>query len=223
MSKGGESVDINLQDDNKTVILDLIRSSRIPHTVIFEGGSEDERKNAALLLAAGAVCESDDRPCLSCPACLKAIENRHPDVFIPEPSKNLKSGILSLKDLRDDYLSQMSIKPNEAPCKVYIFNEADTLLREDSQNALLKSLEDAPDYVVIMLLASNITMMLETVRSRCITWELKPVPEPELKKYLMTELQVPDYRADIAIAFAQGNIFALCTWQQNVMNYVNML
>ena len=174
-------MDINLQKDNEAVILSLIRSARIPHTVIIEGGSEDERKSAALLLAAGAVCESGDRPCLSCPACLKAIENRHPDVFIPEPSKNLKSGILSLKDLRDDYLSQMSIKPNEAPCKVYIFNEADTLLREDSQNALLKTIEEPPQALLFIFTAESAQHLLLTVRSRAriITLRNKQLTDKE--------------------------------------------
>jgi len=166
-------VDINLQKDNEAVILSLIRSARIPHTVIIEGGSKEERDSAAMLLAAGAVCESEARPCLTCSACQKVLGNRHPDVFIPEPSKNLKSGILSLKDLRDNYLAQISIKPNEARCKVYIFTDADTLLREDSQNALLKTIEEPPQNLLFIFTAESAQHLLLTVRSRARIITLK--------------------------------------------------
>ena len=166
-------MDINLQKDNEAAILSLIRSGRIPHTVIIEGGSKEERDSAAVLLAAGAVCESEERPCLTCSACQKVLGNRHPDVFIPEPSKNLKSGILSLKDLRDNYLAQISIKPNEARCKVYIFTDADTLLREDSQNALLKTIEEPPQELLFIFTAESAQHLLLTVRSRARIITLK--------------------------------------------------
>ena len=159
-------MEFRLQQDNENIIRELCRSGRIPHTVIIEGGEKDERDSAAVLLAAGAVCKEKERPCLTCTACHKVIENHHPDVFLPEPSKNLKSGILSLKDLRDDYLSQMSIKPNEADCKVYIFRDADKLLREDSQNALLKTIEEPPQNLLFIFTAESAKSMLLTVRAR---------------------------------------------------------
>ena len=159
-------MEISMQQDNKNAVLELIRSNRLPHTIIIEGGEKDERDSAAALLAAGAVCRSEDRPCLSCNPCRKVLEGIHPDVFRPEPSKHLKSGILSLKDLRDDYLSQMSVKPNEADCKVYIFSDADKLLREDSQNALLKTIEEPPQSLYFIFTAQSAKSLLLTVRSR---------------------------------------------------------
>lgn len=159
-------MEIKLQQDNEQMIRALSGSGRIPHTVIIESGDSGERESAAILLAAGAVCEQEDRPCLSCKACRKVLEGFHPDVFIPEPSKNLKSGILSLKDLRDDYLAQMSIKPNEASAKVYIFRDADKLLREDSQNALLKTIEEPPQNLLFIFTLESAKNMLLTVRSR---------------------------------------------------------
>ena len=159
-------MEIGLDKENESILRELINSRRIPHTVIIESADKDERKSAALLLAAGAVCKADIRPCMSCTACRKALEGIHPDIFIPEPSKNLKSGILSLKDLRDGYLSQMSIKPNEADIKVYIFSEADRLLREDSQNALLKTIEEPPQSLLFIFTVESAKSLLLTVRSR---------------------------------------------------------
>ena len=159
-------MDISLQKDNEQAILRLIRSGRIPHTVIIEGSDKAERDSAAMLLAAGAVCTADEKPCLRCKACRKALEKVHPDLFLPEPSKNLKSGILSLKELRDSYLSQISIKPNEADLKIYLFTDADKLLREDAQNALLKTIEEPPQRLLFIFTAASAKSLLLTVRSR---------------------------------------------------------
>ena len=159
-------MEISLQQDNEKAVLELIRSGRLPHTIILEGGEKDERDSAALLLAAGAVCREANPPCLRCNPCRKVLDGIHPDVFRPEPSKNLKSGILSLKDLRDSYLSQMSVRPNEADCKVYLFSDADKLLREDSQNALLKTIEEPPQSLYFIFTVQSAKSLLLTVRSR---------------------------------------------------------
>ena len=159
-------MEISLQQDNENAVLELIRSGRLPHTIILEGGEKDERDSAALLLAAGAVCREANPPCLRCNPCRKVLDGIHPDVFRPEPSKNLKSGILSLKDLRDSYLSQMSVRPNEADCKVYLFSDADKLLREDSQNALLKTIEEPSQSLYFIFTVQSAKSLLLTVRSR---------------------------------------------------------
>ncbi len=159
-------MNISLQQHNEQTIRELVRSARIPHTVIIEGADAIERESAAILLAAGAVCEEQDRPCLNCIRCRKVLTHAHPDLFLPEPSKNLKSGILSLKELRDSYLSGMSIKPNEANVKVYLFREADRLLREDAQNALLKTIEEPPQNLLFIFTVESAKSMLLTVRSR---------------------------------------------------------
>ena len=155
-----------LQQENEQAILRLIRSGRIPHTVIIEGDSKAERDSAAVLLAAGAVCTGDQPPCLSCRACRKVLEGAHPDMMIALPSKSSKTGILKLDELREKYVSQFSIKPNEAPLKIYIFPEADTMLREDSQNTLLKSIEEPPQNLLFIFTVRKASLMLPTVRSR---------------------------------------------------------
>ena len=62
--KGGEDVDFGLTKANEEMILSLVRSGRIPHTVIIEGSGAEERAGAATLLAAGAICKESERPCL---------------------------------------------------------------------------------------------------------------------------------------------------------------
>ena len=88
---------------------------------------------------------------------------------------------------------------------VYIIDEAEKMTVQ-AQNALLKTIEEPPEYAVIMLLTSNVDALLPTIQSRCVRLDLKVVDDSLVKKYLMERLHVPDYQAEIDASFAQGSI-----------------
>ena len=71
---------------------------------------------------------------------------------------------------------------------------------------LLKTIEEPPAYGIIMLLTSNIDAVLPTIRSRCVTLNLRPVEFEKIRDYLMEKYEVPDYQAKICAAFSQGNV-----------------
>ena len=73
-------------------------------------------------------------------------------------------------------------------------------------NALLQTIEEPPAYAVILLLTTNAEAFLPTINSRCVTLNLKVVPDPLIRKFLMEKYAVPDYQADICVSFAQGNV-----------------
>ena len=75
-----------------------------------------------------------------------------------------------------------------------------------AQNALLKTLEEPPAYGVILILTDNVNAMLPTILSRCVVLHMKPVEDKLVKQYLMESMEIPDYKADICVAFARGNI-----------------
>ncbi len=75
-----------------------------------------------------------------------------------------------------------------------------------AQNALLKTIEEPPSYGVILLLTTNSDGFLPTILSRCVTLKLRPVSDAQVRSYLMEQLQIPDYQADVCAAFARGNI-----------------
>ena len=75
-----------------------------------------------------------------------------------------------------------------------------------AQNALLKTIEEPPSYAVIFLLTENAEVLLPTIRSRCVMLKLRNIKDKLIKKYLMEEMEIPDYKADICTAFAQGNM-----------------
>jgi DNA polymerase-3 subunit delta' len=84
-------------------------------------------------------------------------------------------------------------------------NEAERMTAQ-AQNALLKTLEEPPEYAVIILLTANVNSMLPTILSRCVVLNMKSVPDAQVRRYLMEELQVPDYKAEVCVAFARGNV-----------------
>ena len=116
-----------------------------------------------------------------------------------------KPGSISVDDIRGQVNGDIQIKPYSSPYKIYIIDEAEKLTQQ-AQNALLKTIEEPPAYAIIMLLTANEGMLLPTIKSRCVTLTMKPVPLPLIRQYLMEELQIPDYRADICAAFSQGNV-----------------
>ena len=84
-------------------------------------------------------------------------------------------------------------------------NEAEKMTVQ-AQNALLKTLEEPPAYAVIILLTTNVEAMLPTILSRLVVLNMKPVGDQLVKDYLMKEVKVPNYKADICVAFARGNL-----------------
>ena len=96
------------------------------------------------------------------------------------------------------------IRPYSSKYKVYIIADAD-LMSVQAQNALLKTIEEPPAYAVIMLLTENAEVLLPTIRSRCVMMKLRNIKDQLVKKYLMEQMEIPD-KADVCVAFAQGNM-----------------
>lgn len=116
-----------------------------------------------------------------------------------------KPATISVDDIRSQINSDIVIRPYNSDYKVYIVDEAEKM-NEQAQNALLKTIEEPPSYAVILLLTTNAQAFLPTIRSRCILLETKPVPDALVRGELMKRYEIPDYQADMSVAFAQGNM-----------------
>ena len=114
-----------------------------------------------------------------------------------------KPGSIGVDDIRR-LNNDIVIKPYSSRYKIYIIREAEKMT-EQAQNALLKTIEEPPEYAVILLLTNNFGAFLPTITSRCVRVQLTPVADKTLIKYLKSE-GVPDYQARICAAFAQGNV-----------------
>lgn len=180
-----------------------IKLDKISHAYIINGEAGAGKKMLASAFAMTLQCETgNDEPCGKCKSCLQAINNNHPDIIWVTHEK---LGSIGVDDIRVQLNNDIGIKPYSSKYKIYIINDADKLTIQ-AQNALLKTLEEPPAYAVIILLTINYEALLTTILSRCITLNLKVVDDELIKKYLMEEMHVPDYKANVSVAFAQGNV-----------------
>lgn len=172
------------------------------HAYLISGPEGSGRHTLAGLLAAAMVCAGKARrPCLDCPACRKAMGGIHPDIVCIAPEK--EGGELSVEQIRR-MRADAYVRPNEARRKVYLIERADRM-NASGQNAMLKVLEDGPEYAVFLLIAENPGALLPTVRSRCEALTLFPVSEEEARRWLRARYpDLPEERLSRAARDAQG-------------------
>lgn len=184
-------------------IRNAVREDKVSHAYILNGERGAGKKMLANLFAATLLCEKGGPdPCNECHSCRQAESGNHPDI-IKVTHEKLNS--ISVDDIREQVNNTIMIKPYQGPYKVYIIPQAD-MMTPQAQNALLKTIEEPPEYAVIMLLTENADTLLPTINSRCVMLKLRNIKDTLIKKYLMETMQVPDYKADMCTAFAQGNM-----------------
>ena len=187
-------------DRLKSNLTAAVNSGKSAHFYLISGAPGSGRKNLAKLLAAALQCEGEQKPCLACNACRKAMANTHPDIItVDDPEKRYVT-----IDLVREACNDLYIRPNEGKKKIYIIPRAQDL-RVESQNALLKSLEEPPPYGVFILITDSPEKLLTTIRSRSVGLQLTALPENILRSAL--EKQFPDAdpsALDAAIARSGG-------------------
>ena len=195
--------DIIGQEQLKEHLQNAISMNKVSHAYIINGERSSGKEFIAKVFAAALQCETDGvEPCGECHSCKQALSGNQPDIIFVSHDKPNTIGV---EDIRAQINNDIVIKPYSSPRKVYIMNEGEKMTVQ-AQNALLKTLEEPPEYAVILILTANVDSLLPTILSRCVVLNMKPVPDNKVKKYLMEDLAVPDYKANICVAFARGNI-----------------
>lgn len=178
-----------------------IEMGKVSHAYILNGPDLSGKMMIAEAFARALLCEKQDPDgCGECRSCRQSDDRNNPDIIYV---KHDKLNTISVDDIRTQLNNDIVIKPYSNQYKIYIVDEAEKM-NQQAQNALLKTIEEPPAYAVIMLLTTNADSFLQTIRSRCITLNLKSVKNDVIKSYLMTEKKIPDYQADVCAAFAQG-------------------
>jgi len=184
-------------------IKNAINQDKVSHAYIFNGERGSGKKLLAYLFAQTLQCEKGgDDPCYECHSCRQSVSGNHPDIITV---KHEKPNSISVDDIRTQINEDIQVKPYSSKYKIYIIPEAD-LMTVQAQNAILKTIEEPPAYAIIILLTENAQKLLPTICSRCVMLKFRNIKDQLVKKYLMEELQIPDYKADVCTAFAQGNI-----------------
>ncbi len=166
-------------DTNKKILRNTIESNNISHSYIFSGISGIGKFLFAKEFAKAILCsDSKNKPCNKCKSCESFENANNPDItIIDEKDNSIKTQ--NIKELAKDILE----KPIQSNKKVYIINNSENMTKE-AQNSLLKTLEEPPEYVVIILITNNENLLLNTIKSRCIKISFMKLSNDEIKEYL---------------------------------------
>lgn len=187
----------------KEHFLHAISSGKISHCYVLSGEDGIGKMTAAKAFAQTLLCEaqSENRPCGVCHSCTQFLSGNHPDVIFPGHEKPT---VIGVDDVREQIVGDIQIKPYKSQYKIYILDEAQKLSVQ-AQNALLKTIEEPPAYGIILLLTTNAASMLETIRSRSIILNMKPVASDEFEAF-MRKNGIDEDKLPTIEKFAQGNI-----------------
>jgi DNA polymerase-3 subunit delta' len=181
-----------------TAFLRAVSSAgKVGHAYLFVGPPGAGKKTAALALACALFC--DDEGCGACPACSRVRRRVHPDVRIVEP----EGAAGYLKDQVDAVIHDVQLRPIEGPYKLYVFESAD-LFNDKSANAFLKTLEEPPADVVIILLAHSYERVMPTIASRCQVVRFRRIPPSEAAAVLVAQSGADPAEAAAALAAVGG-------------------
>ena len=195
--------DIVGQEMIKEYMQNAIHTDKVSHAYIIQGELGAGKEFIARTISKTVQCERQkEEPCEECRSCKQISGKNHPDVIWVSHEKPNSIGV---EDIRKQVNNDIGIKPYYGPKKIYIINEAEKMTVQ-AQNALLKTMEEPPEYGIIFLLTTNADTLLPTILSRCVVLHMRPVEDSRIQEYLMKNLQIPDYKASVCAAFARGNI-----------------
>lgn len=179
-----------------------IRQKKINHAYIFNGERGCGKKLVARTFAKTLQCENQEADaCCSCKSCMQTESGNQPDII----KITYEKASIGVDIIRDQINGDIAVKPYSSPYKIYILADADKMT-EQAQNALLKTLEEPPEYAVFLLLTDNADRLLPTVLSRCVLFNFKPISQDVIKKHLMEKKGFTEYQAELSATFSQGNL-----------------
>lgn len=165
-------------DKIKNLLQESVNNNKVSHSYLFVGKSGIGKKMIAKEFAKAILCLGDNKYCDNCKSCLEFDGQNNPDFFIVEPDGNA----IKIDQIRN-MQKGVQEKPIISRSKVYIIDNADFMTKE-AQNALLKTLEEPPEFVTIILIGENENEFLATIKSRCMIIHFNSISDSEMEKYL---------------------------------------
>ena len=160
------------------------------------------------------MCSKDSEDC-ACKSCIEFDSENNPDFQIV----NHNDGKIKIEQIRE-MQRKVAEKPIISNRKVYIIDNADTMTNE-AQNCLLKTLEEPPEYITIILICSNEDNLLSTIKSRCTRMHFEPIKYEDIKKYINLEFPKQQISENI-IELSQGSIGKVIKLNEKKDMYANI-
>ena len=178
-----------------------ITNKTVSHSYLFQGEEGLGKKMVAHVFAKTLLCkEEKEAPCNRCVSCAKFDSDNHPDLFTIEPDKGLiKKGQI------EEMIKNVGILPFESKRKVFIIDDSHKMNLE-GKNTLLKTLEEPPSYITIILISSSPNNLLPTILSRCQSIKFYPVKPLEIEEYLVKLYNKSTEEASFVSHFTKGSV-----------------
>lgn len=188
------------QELASNVLRRAVREGRVGHAYLFSGPEGVGKLTAALAFAAALNCENPTESGDSCGECssCRMMTSGHPDVQIISPD-GAQTKIKQMQEMR----RTSHYAPIKGRWRLVIVEQADTM-NDDSSNCILKTLEEPPPYLVILLLSRNTSLLLPTIRSRCLTVRFSHIGLEELADALIERLGASTEDAHFLAAYSEG-------------------
>lgn len=189
-----------------SLLQNSLAAGRLPHALLFAGPSQVGKTTLALALASALNCLADERPCGQCRSCRKIAHGTHPDVRVveAEAGKDGRQGILKIDQVRD-MQRQASLAPMEGRYKIFLLRDLE-LANLPAANALLKTLEEPPPQVILLLTSARPHALLPTIMSRCQIIQLRPLPVDAVASALRQRWNADEERADLLARLSAGRL-----------------
>jgi len=186
------------QDAQMELFLKTAEKGMLAHSFIITGPDGVGKSVFARFMASYMLCTSQNKPCGICSNCIRIKNNNHPDVIEITPKNSI--GVDDIRSLNE----KINTKPYESDKKIIIIKGAD-FITVQGQNAFLKTLEEPPLDTTIIMLAENINLILDTIKSRCQIYKLNRISINKVKEYLIS-INVEERKAELFSNLSDGII-----------------
>jgi len=184
-----------------TLLQQSLRNGQLSHAYLFVGPPHVGKFTLAIKLAQAVNCDSESRPCQECTSCRRIAASKHSDIHVVDliSVEKKEIGIRQVAEMQ----TAAHLPPFEGKYKVFIFDRAE-MLSHEAANSLLKTLEEPPPNILIILLTAKESALLPTIASRCQRVELRPLPLGTVRDVLVKDYQITQDKADLLSRLSGG-------------------